>query len=115
MIAVAAMAALAVAGAGRVSADAATFTVNSTADTTDAAPGDGVCDDGGGACTLRAAIEEANAHAGADTIAFSIGSGVQTITPGSQLPAILEPVTIDGTTQPGFAGEPIIELDGSEA
>src|SRR2546425_5612740 len=106
MIAVAAMAALAVAGAGRVSADAATFTVNSTADTTDAAPGDGVCDDGGGACTLRAAIEEANANAGADTIAFSVASGVQTIAPASPLPSITETATIDGTTQPGFARAP---------
>lgn len=34
---------------------AATLTVNSTADTTDVAPGDGVCADGLGNCTLRAA------------------------------------------------------------
>jgi len=51
-------------------AHAATFTVNSTADTSDAAPGDGTCDDGTGVCTLRAAIEEANALDGADTINF---------------------------------------------
>ena len=56
------------------SADAATFTVNSTADAPDANPGDGVCDDGAGNCTLRAAIEEANALVGADTITFPAGS-----------------------------------------
>ncbi len=36
-----------------------TFVVNSTADTHDANLGDGICDDGTGACTLRAAAEEA--------------------------------------------------------
>ena len=36
------------------------FTVNSTADTSDAAPGNGVCNDGSGNCTVRAAIQEAN-------------------------------------------------------
>ncbi|HSN17752.1 MAG TPA: choice-of-anchor Q domain-containing protein [Gammaproteobacteria bacterium] len=49
-------------------AAAATFTVNSTADTVDANPGDGTCADSTGACTLRAAVMEANALAGADTI-----------------------------------------------
>ena len=45
-----------------------TFIVNSTADVTDAAPGNGSCDTGGGVCTLRAAIQEANAHPDADII-----------------------------------------------
>ncbi len=95
-----------------------TFTVNSTADGADANPGDGVCETAAGnaTCTLRAAIQEANAHAGADTIAFNIPpGGVQTIAPASPLPAILEAVTIDGTTQPGYAGSPIVELNGSGA
>ena len=46
----------------------ATFVVNTTADTADAAPGDGACADSTGACSLRAAISEANALAGPDTI-----------------------------------------------
>lgn len=50
---------------------AVTFTVNSTADTVDATPGDGSCADAGGNCTLRAAVMEANALAGADMIVFS--------------------------------------------
>jgi uncharacterized repeat protein (TIGR01451 family)/CSLREA domain-containing protein len=41
-------------------AQAATFHVDSTADAVDSNPGDGVCDDGTGHCTLRAAIDEAN-------------------------------------------------------
>jgi CSLREA domain-containing protein len=96
------------------------FTIDSTGDAADANPGDGVCAAVGGGCTLRAAIEEANARAnlagGADQIAFNIaGSGLQTIQPLSALPAITDPVVIDATTQPGYAGTPLIELDGSLA
>lgn len=40
-----------------------TFLVNSNADTADASPGDGFCDDGTGACTLRAAAEDSSAAA----------------------------------------------------
>src|SRR5215212_6874701 len=61
---------------------ATTFTVNSTADDMDLSPLDGVCDASreGDECTLRAAIEQANATSGADTIHFDIpGTGVQTI------------------------------------
>ena len=64
------------------SAFAATFNVNSTNDTVDAAPGNGVCADAGGNCTLRAAIGEANSTAAVDTII---------------LPAGTFPITIAGT------------------
>lgn len=57
---------------------AATFTVNSTIDAVDASPGNGVCRTSGGVCTLRAAIQEANATSGADTI--EIPAGTYTIT-----------------------------------
>jgi CSLREA domain-containing protein len=93
-------------------ASAATFTVNSTGDQADATPGDSACATSGGACTLRAAIQEANALAGADVIGFAIGAGVQTITVGSQLPDITSPLTIDGTTQAGYAGTPLIVVSG---
>lgn len=49
-----------VAGAGPALAQVRTFTVNTTADTMDASPGDGSCADSGGSCSLRAAIMEAN-------------------------------------------------------
>lgn len=45
-----------------------TFNVNSTADQVDVLPGDGVCSDAAGSCTLRAAIQEANAAPGADEV-----------------------------------------------
>jgi parallel beta-helix repeat protein len=40
---------------------------------------------------------------------------VHTIRPASALPAITDPVVLDGTTQSGFSGTPVIELDGTNA
>jgi len=65
-----------------------TFTVTTTAD------------DGAG--SLRQAIVDANANAGADVIAFNIaGAGPHTISPASRLPEITDPVMVDGLSQPG--------------
>jgi hypothetical protein len=66
-----------------------------------------------GCGSLRQAILDANANPGADTISFQIGTGEKAIQLTSALPAITDVVTIDGTTQPGFSGTPIIILDGS--
>jgi hypothetical protein len=46
----------------------ALFTVNSLLDTVDANPGDGIAQDAAGQTTLRAAVMEANARAGDDSI-----------------------------------------------
>lgn len=56
-----------------------------------------------GAGSFRDAIDVSNASVGVlDTIAFDIpGAGVHTISPTSQLPNILDPVVIDGYSQPG--------------
>src|ERR1044072_4287331 len=52
---------------------ASTFTVNSTADAPDRDISDGSCNDGPGACTLRAAMQEANAAtSGPNTINFNL-------------------------------------------
>lgn len=48
-----------------------------------------------------------------DVINFAIGSGLQTITLASPLPALTDAVTLDATTQTGYAGTPLIQLDGS--
>ena len=53
---------------------AATFTVNTMADTADALPGNGSCADSLGACSLRAAVMEANASGGSDTISVPAGT-----------------------------------------
>jgi CSLREA domain-containing protein len=66
-------------------AQAATFTVNSTADTND-----GACTTTSGGCTLREAIAAANTSSGvADTINFAVGSET-TITLTSELPTITD-------------------------
>jgi hypothetical protein len=72
--------------------------------------------DDSGAGSLRQAILDANAASGTNSIAFAIdGTGVHTIQSGSALPSITAPLVIDGTTQPGFEGSPLIELNGSAA
>ena len=94
-------------------ASAATFTV------TNNAPSD--------SGSLRQAILAANATPGPDEIVFAIpGAGVHTIALASPLPAITDPVIIDGYTQPGSSpntkpvGEGLntvlmIEIDGTGA
>lgn len=84
---------------------AQTFVVNSTAD-------NDICDNT--TCTLRGAIRRANFTNGFDTITFNIGGGgLRTITPNTNLPVIEFPMTIDATTQPGYAGFPLIEINGT--
>ncbi|HEY5044136.1 MAG TPA: hypothetical protein VIK53_19370 [Verrucomicrobiae bacterium] len=78
----------------------ATFTVTNTLDS--------------GAGSFRQAISDANATAGANTITFNIpSSGVQTISILSSLPTITNSVIIDGTTQPSYAGMPLIDFNGA--
>lgn len=88
--------------------------VNTTNDGHDATPGDGFCATASGGCSLRAAIEEANAFPGADQIIFGLpggGTHVMSITLGA-LPAITDVVVIDGTSQPMCAA-PCIVISGA--
>ncbi len=78
-----------------------TFTVTNTADS--------------GTGSFRQAIISADAASGGATIDFSIGTGAQTITPASALPSLTGNVTINATTQPGYAGKPLITLNGTSA
>jgi len=85
------------------------FEVNSTGNQDDATPGDGVCKTTSNLCSMRAAIQEANArpmYDGYDTVAlpirFKITSGaspIKIIKPASYLPEIFYPLYIDGYTQ----------------
>lgn len=73
-------------------------------------------DNDSGPGSLRWAIEQVNASEGADVIQINIpGTGVHTIAPVSPLPEITKPFFLDGTTQPAFAGLPLIELNGANA
>jgi hypothetical protein len=80
-----------------------TFTVTSAADS---GPG-----------TLRDMIDQSNDGSGPNVIDFDIASsGIQTIDLAMGLPALSVPVTIDGTTEPGYAtGAPTVVLDGMTA
>jgi hypothetical protein len=70
----------------------------------------------GGEGSLRQAILDADAHPGPDTVIFDIpGAGMHTIQPLSPLPAITDPLVLDATSQPGYAGSPLIELNGASA
>ena len=68
-----------------------------------------------GAGSLQQAILDANAMADLDTIDFNIGGGgLQTIVVGaSWLGDLTNSVILDATTQPGYSGTPLIQLDGS--
>ena len=68
--------------------------------------------DDSGPGSLRQALLDANANAGSDIITFNIASDLKTITLASKLPDISDPVVIDGATQPGFSGTPLIEING---
>ena len=67
-----------------------------------------------GLISLREAIIAANNTANgslADRIAFSINTGAQTISvTGAELNAISQAVIIDGTTQTGYSGTPLISI-----
>ncbi|HYG79341.1 MAG TPA: right-handed parallel beta-helix repeat-containing protein [Pyrinomonadaceae bacterium] len=70
----------------------------------------------GGAGSYRQALLDANARPGKDLIVFKIpGTGVRIINVASQLPTLTGPVIIDATTQPGYLGKPIVELNGAPA
>ncbi len=81
---------------------AAVFSVTTGVDQPDQHPGDSVCESGAG-CTLRAAVQEANALPGADTIQVSIGA--------SPIRILLGPVTVadNCTVIAGDGGLPVID------
>lgn len=81
-----------------MAAHGATFVVSNTADL--------------GAGSLRQAIADANGSPGPDTIDFSIGTGPQTINVASPL-TVTSPLVLDGATQEGFGGTPLITLNGT--
>ena len=91
-----------------------TFTVNNSSDLPDAHPGDGQCQTASGSCTLRAAIQEANALMGADTILLQAAT-YQLQRAGNDDNAlngdldITDDVTIIGVSAPGS----VIDGNGS--
>jgi len=100
-------------------ATAVTFAVNSAADEVDAAQ-NGVCLTGGGKCTLRAALEEANPTSTNDIINFDVslfdGTATGEITLNSGLPKIVNPVRIRGACVPaGGSLRPCVGIEGKSS
>ncbi|MDJ0653947.1 MAG: right-handed parallel beta-helix repeat-containing protein [Xanthomonadales bacterium] len=112
-----------------VPALAETFTVDSLGDFADDDTGDGLCSSFRGnsglpplpvfRCSLRAALEQANATPGADLIEFSVAGQITLSASLGTLPLISQPVTIDGSTAPGAPGRedatslpPVLALSG---
>lgn len=90
------------------------FFVNSLSDSHDAIPGDGIAADANGFTTLRAAIDEANALVGADTI--TLPAGVITLAAANGPLTVTDPLTIvgDSTSQvDGTAFDEVFSVLGS--
>ena len=107
-------------------AKAATFTVTSTADAVDAAPGDGVCATAAGACTLRAAVMEANVFPGNDAVVLPEGTFRLSPTGDNEDLGVtgdldvLESLDISGTGSDatiidGFGGDRIFHVPGASS
>ncbi len=93
------------------------FFVDSTGDESDNNLGDCRCATAGGTCTLRAAIQEANACPGHQIIRFDGAGQWMTIRPGTALPALTDDeTTIDGGDMWQFVGDDLVPgviLDGN--
>lgn len=66
-----------------------------------------------GSGSIRQAILSSNQNVGIDSIVFAIADAVKSIKLKSPLPNITDQVIIDATTQPGYAGIPLVEIQGS--
>jgi hypothetical protein len=62
-----------------------------------------------GAGSLRQAIVESNGQPGGNTIDFDVAGTIRISQ--TSLPAVSEPVTIDGSTAPSFAGSPVVTVN----
>ena len=94
----------------------ATFDVNDVRDAVDAAPGDGACEATPGMqdCTLRAAIQEANATVGADVIELPSGVFAIGIPGESEEEAATGDLDVTGSLTIRGAGRDRTIIDGAE-
>jgi hypothetical protein len=64
--------------------------------------------------SLRQAVLESNAAPGPDVITFNLPAGAPAIALSATI-SCTDTVTIDATTQPGYAGAPAVELNSASA
>ncbi len=97
------------------SISAATFTVDTTTDAVDALPGDGLCVTLGLTCSLRAAIQEANALAGADVIVVPAGTYLLTLVGAGETSGATGDLNVTDDLDLQGAGAATTILDGNGA
>ena len=97
--------------AGRARAD--TYPVNDPSDLPDASVGDNVCATAAGTCTLRAAVQEANAHAGPDSISLPAGTYILTRTGAYEASALTGDLDLRDTLTITGAGRTATIIDGN--
>jgi hypothetical protein len=109
-----ALAATLLAGLSAGVATAATFMVDSQLDAVDATPGDGLCATASNACTLRAAVQEANALAGPDVV--EVPAGVHTLTIAGAAEDLAATGDLDVTSDLTIegSGTTLTEVDGGD-
>lgn len=90
----------------------AVFIVDSTADAVDAVPGNGLCLTAANTCTLRAAIQEANATAGDDVVSLPTGAYTLTLTGAGEDAAATGDLDIAGNLLLKGAGATATLVDG---
>ena len=90
----------------------ATFTVNTTNDTVDISPGNGLAQDASGNTSLRAAIMEANALGGADTISLAAGTYTLSRAGANESAASTGDLDITGNLTIAGAGAETTIIDG---
>ncbi|MEO6061155.1 MAG: SdrD B-like domain-containing protein [Thermoflexales bacterium] len=94
-------------------AQADTYPVDDTTDLPDALVGNGVCATTAGTCSLRAAIQEANAHAGPDTVSLPAGTFVLTRTGPFENSAFTGDLDLRDTITVAGAGRGLTLIDGN--
>lgn len=90
------------------------FTVNTTTDAVDANIGNGVCATSSGECSLRAAIQEANASFVAETITLSAGTYKLTIEGSDEESAVTGDLDILSTITIQGSGSSVSTVDGND-
>jgi hypothetical protein len=89
-----------------IKTQATSFTTNTFLDTIDATPGDGLCADSAGNCSLRAGIEETNSLPGSDTL--NVGAGTYLV---GQTLVISDNLTLIGSGRSTTIITPVINAN----
>ncbi len=92
---------------------AVVLVVDTTTDVVDPTPGDGACGSGAGTCSLRAAVQEANALAGADAITLPAGTYTLTLAGAGEDAAATGDLDVTGELTITGAGAASTIIDGN--